>query len=365
MKKCPTCEKTFEDSMRFCQIDGTPLVDGAPPFDPYATIVARPGDAAVTTPPEPTRPHVEEVSISPMVEPEEVLDLPKADPLRTMYVSETEMKQALGDQHESEEPNMEIPADPEPPKFIAPEIPTPDFGEMAPPPSPFAVIEPPTPPAEVEPGPELKATTPPIPSPFDAPPSPFEPPPAFAEAETMMQPFPPASPFEQAEPIFTPAPEPPPFKEPEPVFPPVVHAPFEQQSSPAEWTPPPAPVSNWQNQEIGQNTPFQPPPLGAMRPSSILAIVSLVLGVLGLLSVIPTLIFVFCGILPFFLGIGAAITGFLARSRASSSPDQYGGKGMATIGIVLGVLDVLAPFAVVALTFLIWGGLAAFGSLPK
>ena len=102
-----------------------------------------------------------------------------------------------------------------------------------------------------------------------------------------------------------------------------------------------------------------------MRPSSILAIVSLVLGVLGLLSVIPTLIFVFCGILPFFLGIGAAITGFLARSRASSSPDQYGGKGMATIGIVLGVLDVLAPFAVVALTFLIWGGLAAFGSLPK
>ena len=30
MKKCPTCEKTFEDSYRFCQLDGTPLVDAAP-----------------------------------------------------------------------------------------------------------------------------------------------------------------------------------------------------------------------------------------------------------------------------------------------------------------------------------------------
>lgn len=29
MKKCPTCERTFEDSLKFCQMDGTPLVDFA------------------------------------------------------------------------------------------------------------------------------------------------------------------------------------------------------------------------------------------------------------------------------------------------------------------------------------------------
>ena len=44
MKKCPTCNKTFEDSMRFCQTDGTPLVDDEPAFDPYATIMAKPGE---------------------------------------------------------------------------------------------------------------------------------------------------------------------------------------------------------------------------------------------------------------------------------------------------------------------------------
>ncbi|HXH69318.1 MAG TPA: hypothetical protein VNI60_03120, partial [Pyrinomonadaceae bacterium] len=27
MKRCPTCKRTFDDSMKFCQTDGTPLVD--------------------------------------------------------------------------------------------------------------------------------------------------------------------------------------------------------------------------------------------------------------------------------------------------------------------------------------------------
>ena len=54
MKKCPSCQRTFDDNMRFCQTDGTPLADDAPaaappapaeeeaPFDPYATIVGVP-----------------------------------------------------------------------------------------------------------------------------------------------------------------------------------------------------------------------------------------------------------------------------------------------------------------------------------
>src|SRR3954465_13014630 len=40
MKRCPTCQKTFDDNMRFCQTDGTPLVEDAPPADPYKTMVA-------------------------------------------------------------------------------------------------------------------------------------------------------------------------------------------------------------------------------------------------------------------------------------------------------------------------------------
>ena len=43
MKQCPTCDKTFDDAMRFCQSDGTPLVADEP-LDPYKTMVARPGN---------------------------------------------------------------------------------------------------------------------------------------------------------------------------------------------------------------------------------------------------------------------------------------------------------------------------------
>ncbi len=45
MKKCPTCDKTFNDGMRFCQTDGTPLVEAADDAnkDPYKTTVGKPG----------------------------------------------------------------------------------------------------------------------------------------------------------------------------------------------------------------------------------------------------------------------------------------------------------------------------------
>src|SRR5688500_18739316 len=102
MKKCPTCEKTFEDSMRFCQIDGTALVDDAPAFDPYATIVgqniaAPPADEpAADEPPaeaapiesQPEEPEAENKTSGsiPISPPDDVLDLPEADPLKTMYV---------------------------------------------------------------------------------------------------------------------------------------------------------------------------------------------------------------------------------------------------------------------------------------
>src|ERR1035437_4221046 len=180
MKKCPSCGKTYEDSMRFCQADGTSLVEEKP-FDPYQTIVARPEDGApsvenekassesgaadniVSIPEEP----------APISEPEDILDLPEADPLKTMYASDAELKEMLVDQPSVDEPPaseplpvevpvipepppfveppkpepppLEVPVEPEPPpapeppapSFSAPDVPTPGFGEPMPPPSPF------------------------------------------------------------------------------------------------------------------------------------------------------------------------------------------------------------------------------------
>jgi hypothetical protein len=56
MKKCPTCERTFDDSMKFCQTDGTPLVavaENAAPDDAYKTTVGRQEDIAASIQPDP------------------------------------------------------------------------------------------------------------------------------------------------------------------------------------------------------------------------------------------------------------------------------------------------------------------------
>ncbi len=221
MKKCPTCDKTFEDSMRFCQTDGTPLVDDEPAFDPYATIVA--GKMDLTPPPEVEEPAAEppaaeiqeepaaadEVQIEsvpePIAEPEEILDLPEmADPLQTMYVSEAEMQEAIA--AIPVEPKVEEPIQPEPPAFSVPDIPAPSFGDIAPPPSPFSVSDN----AKSDPEPEA---------------------PSFDEAATMMQP-PISSPFDE------PKPEPP----PEPVAD-WAPTPVSTPAPEAEWTPPPVTIA--------------------------------------------------------------------------------------------------------------------------
>src|SRR5215204_4904866 len=150
MKRCPTCDKTFDDNMRFCQADGTPLVEDAP-VDPYKTMMARPGDIAAAMPPEQS---------------DDVLDLPAdADMAKTMYASESEIRAEMDARDEQV---IDIPplVDSEPTKYTEP----------PPPPSPFSA-------------PELGNTVPPIPSPFDEPkrstyePPVFDPPPAPSFAE--------------------------------------------------------------------------------------------------------------------------------------------------------------------------------------
>ena len=332
MKKCPTCEKTFEDSLRFCQVDGTPLVDDAPAFDPYATIVSSPIPSAPVAEPEraaavepvaeATAPEPEPVA-APIAEPDDVLDLPSEDPLKTMYVSDAEMRDALGgeapgpEERVIEMPAIEEPPAPEPPMFSVPDVPAPSFGEPALPPSPFSLSDAP---AE-EPAPAPSAfdePTPPPPPVFD------EPAPSFDEAATMIQPLV-SIPFE----LPTPAPafEPPP---PATVFETPIAAPV------AEWTPPPAPDASWQNQEIGSNTPFQPPPAGVVQNTT-LGLVSLILGIASFVC------------LGFFGSVPAVILGFMQRSKISNNPAEYGGGGMAMAGIILGAINIVVTVIILIL----------------
>lgn len=286
--------------MRFCQADGTPLEDEAPAFDPYATIVGFPSEVSKPdTAPEPAEEPVAAVpeDAPPIAEPEEVLDLPEADPLKTMFVSETELQAVLaGDagsaktaDAESEaslppvdplppldEPQPQEAAVPELPSFSVPDVPAPSFGDLGAPPSPFSA-------SDSEPA---------------------------ASRPTFEEPLPAAPSFEEVPTMMT---------QPPPVADPV-----------AEWAPPPAPEPSWQDQQIGSNTPFQPPPAGAAGQNKTLAIISLVCGILSLVC---------CSW--FVPGITAVILGVVARGKAKSSPAEYGGEGLALGGMITGGISVL------------------------
>jgi len=73
------------------------------------------------------------------------------------------------------------------------------------------------------------------------------------------------------------------------------------------------------------NQSYQAPPA---KPTSNLALASLILGILGW-TVLPTL-----------GSIGAVITGHMAKNEIKSSMGALGGDGMATAGLVLGYANI-------------------------
>lgn len=289
--------------MRFCQSDGTPLVDDTP-VDPYKTMVARPEDIAAAIPPS------SDALVAEAPKEDEVLELPvESDPLKTMYASEDEIRKEMNAHDDvKDEVVMDIPPlAPEPPKFSEPSLSPPSFGDVSPPPSPFvpsggSATESPV-------GSPFSKTTPPIPSPFTDPkPSTYEPP----------------------------APNFPQFKDPEPVVSNVSSSPFDPPSSTPAWTPPAAIEQSVKNQDFAQN----PPSTGTGGQSQTLAIVSLVVGILSIFC---------CGW--FVPGIAAVIMGFIARSKASNDPTNFGGSGLALGGIITGVLSLILGIIVVILYF--------------
>lgn len=285
--------------MRFCQSDGTPLVDDAPPVDPYKTMVASSGDIAAAMPP----------AADPPKQDDEVLQLPpEADPKKTMYASEEEIRKEMQsvDEQVVDLPPLtpEPPAAPEPPKFSEPSLSPPSFGEgapasTAPPPSPFS-------PSAGEPksefgGDPFAKTTPPIPSPFDKPkPSTYEPPPspnfsAVSDPEPAFKPSSSSGPLGSAPPGASPA----------------------------------APIQNWEKNEPMQNAPYSSAPAVAGQNKT-LAIISLVTGILSL----------FCCAW-FVPGIAAVVMGFMAKSKAAKDPANYGGGGLALGAIISGAVSIL------------------------
>jgi hypothetical protein len=331
MKQCPNCQKEYDDSKRFCQSDGTLLVDKVENLpvsdDQFKTIV---GNQSVVN----DDPYKTIVASDLMSKEDDLLQIPEpsVDSLKTMVVSQSDL---VEETPKTSEPSIPIPTDV--PIFNEPSLAPPNLSEIS---VKQPKVEEPKPPVVVSEAPTMMA--PPmdeLPD-FNSAPLPSESP--FGKSDS--SPIP--SPFEPTTPKF----DLPTIKEEEKFTPPVVANPFDQpfgnqqMEQQSAWNPPPAPEASWQNQQIGQNTPFQPPVVSASGgQEQTLAIVSLVCGILSLCL---------CGI---FTAIPAIITGYMQRNNIANNPNQYGGAGMALAGMILGGVSIL--FTVIYVIFVVLANL--------
>ena len=107
-------------------------------------------------------------------------------------------------------------------------------------------------------------------------------------------------------------------------------------SSPAQWQAPQSPVP------VGQQ--YSVSPYGTARDQT-LPTVSLVLAIISC--------FLVCCAGGIWLGLPAAIVGFIAMRNIDANPQKYTGRGMAISGMVIGIVTFLA-----SLLFLIFGQLS-------
>lgn len=325
MKQCPNCQKEYDDSKRFCQSDGSLLVDKVENLpvsdDQFKTVI---GNQTVVN----DDPYKTVVASDLLGKDEDLLQIPD-DPLKTMVVSQADL---VEETPKPSEPSIPIPTDV--PTFNEPSLAPPNLSELSV--KPPKVEEPKPPVVETEAPTMMAPPMDELPD-FNSAPLPSESP--FSKSDSA-PPIP--SPFEPTTPKF----DLPTFKEEEKSFQPPVANPFDQPFGNQQmeqqnaWTPPPAPEQSWQNQPIGQNTPFQPPVVsGGGGQEQTLAIISLVCGILSLCL---------CGVVT---GIPAIITGYMQRSNIANNPNQYGGGGMALAGMILGGVSIL--FTVIYVIFVV------------
>ncbi len=383
MKKCPNCQKTFDDNMKFCQTDGTPLVvvaDNTPAADPYATMVANKGDLPI--PPEEPKKEAEEVKVEPKDEPkveadpyativsggpsapeidpegdgDDLLEVPghekdeEVDPMKTMVVSGNTADNIRVDIPEEKskdepvrppvrEPKKEDASEaqtilsPDIPKFNEPEIAAPpDMGDSTP--KPKAKPDPPKsePPAKT-PG-----------SPFDS----------GKPNESKQAPIP--SPFDESMPPGFPTPSNPPFEPPkEPLKPEPLNTPNNKQTPKSTFADPAKPVvesntEGWKpqttpkagdfgnqgiaNQSFDSSIPSQTSASDGQNQT--LAFVSLGLGIVSYVCMLGPV-----------SGLIAIITGYMARKNIRENPNEYGGGTFALIGMILGAIAVLLTLIII------------------
>jgi Domain of unknown function (DUF4190) len=91
-----------------------------------------------------------------------------------------------------------------------------------------------------------------------------------------------------------------------------------------------APISPWQNQPVQTNQTWVNPPL-VQGKNQTLPTVSIALGVLSLVLI--------CCYGGLFFGIGAIITGYIGLKNTNLDPTQFGGRGLAIAGLILGAIS--------------------------
>lgn len=373
MKKCPNCRKTYEDdNLKFCQTDGTPLVADEVEIDPYKTVVGNQSDISniiaeqemqdepesvkqeadpfqtMVAPPPSTTPPQESVK-----DEEDILDIFDDDDDEDDLLKTKIIPAATSDNIKVHPPE-EKPKDPAPPvtpaktsfenkqdssfksstperpQFNEPNIELPQAEDFTAESNESANINEPTfsePQTDLKTGDESsggdnisdnQSSSIPIASPFDQ-----SMPPGYAPPET--PPFEPPKDDLVAEPLNEPKFEPPqsPFAEPE------INSPIGQSE---DWSQPNASVSDWENKEVGQNTPFETPQL-VEGQNMTLSYVSLATGILSM---------TICCWVGIVMGPAAMITGYLARGKVNENPTQYGGEKFALIGMITGAIGILA-----------------------
>lgn len=108
-------------------------------------------------------------------------------------------------------------------------------------------------------------------------------------------------------------------------------------TNPVSW-PVSSPPTQWQApQQNLQNQQFRSPPFVHSRDQT-LPTISLILGIFSIVLV--------CFMGGIWLGLPAAILGFMGMRNADSDRNRYGGRGMAIGGMVLGAISLLASIAV-------------------
>ena len=104
------------------------------------------------------------------------------------------------------------------------------------------------------------------------------------------------------------------------------------------------------------NTQFAPQPSGRTANTNTLAIISLVTGILGILTTCPTFFVPFVGLCSGVLSAGALITGFISKNQITHQSGNEQGKGMAVAGIVLGLVNLIIICVLVVIGILVFFG---------